>query len=199
MVRGRVASDYTQGDYANPGIAAVKIPVGGKVQRVRVTATKLVERKNDYIFALAELRALDAAGKNLANGCAVTSLDSIEAPVRWARQNLTDGKWARGGDPSLVEKLSKAQSERAKILVAVETPQRVNRREKLKSSIKQAEKKREALPIGKMVYAAADRFQTARQLQTNGWQTAPHSCAASRQYTLTGRSFRAGCDTVSRK
>ena len=45
---------------------------------------------------MAELEALDAEGKNLAGGKLVTALDSIEAPVRWAKVNLTDGKFARG-------------------------------------------------------------------------------------------------------
>ena len=44
-------------------------PAGGASGRyVRVTATKLAPRQNDYIFALAELEVLDAAGKNLAAG-----------------------------------------------------------------------------------------------------------------------------------
>ena len=35
------------------------------------------------------------ADENVAAGAAVTSLDSIEAPARWRRSNLTDG-WAPG-------------------------------------------------------------------------------------------------------
>ena len=37
--------------------------VSAKVRFVRVTATILAERKNDYMFALAELEALNADGK----------------------------------------------------------------------------------------------------------------------------------------
>ena len=43
-------------------------PTAAKGRYVRVTATKLAPRQNDFIFALAELEALDAAGKNLAAG-----------------------------------------------------------------------------------------------------------------------------------
>ena len=63
-----------------------------KVARyVRVTATKLAPRMNDFIFALAELSVFDADSKNVALGATVTALDSIEAPIRWAKQNLVDG------------------------------------------------------------------------------------------------------------
>ncbi len=58
---------------------------------VRVTATKLAPRMNDFILALAELSVFDAEGKNVALGATVTALDSIEAPVRWAKANLVDG------------------------------------------------------------------------------------------------------------
>jgi len=66
----------------------------GKAGRyVRVTATRLAPRQNDFIFALAELEALDAQGKNHAARKPVTALDSIEAPIRWRKANLTDGKF----------------------------------------------------------------------------------------------------------
>jgi hypothetical protein len=58
---------------------------------VRVTATKLAPRKNDFIFALAELQVFDPEGNNVALHKAVTALDSIEAPPRWGKANLTDG------------------------------------------------------------------------------------------------------------
>ena len=57
----------------------------GKARRyVRVTATKLAPRQNDFMLALAELEAFDADGKNLAPGKPVTALDSIEAPAALA-------------------------------------------------------------------------------------------------------------------
>lgn len=78
-------------DYANPGTAPQSFVAAGKTARyVRVTATKLAPRQNDFIFALSELQVFDKTGKNAALGAAVTSSDSIEAPVRWGRKNLTD-------------------------------------------------------------------------------------------------------------
>jgi len=62
---------------------------------LRIEATKLAERKNDYILALAELRVLDENQKILAKGKKGHARDSIEAPIRWRKSNLTDGKWPR--------------------------------------------------------------------------------------------------------
>ncbi len=109
-----VVVDHTSKDHANPRTAAVSFPADGKAGRyLRVTATLLAPRLNDFIFALAELEAHDATGKNVALGKAVTALDSIEAPVRWRKSNLTDGIAAPG--PKLiageVAKLTKRRDE----------------------------------------------------------------------------------------
>jgi hypothetical protein len=81
----------TAADVPNPGVTPQRVNVGRTARYVRVTATKLAPRQNDYIFALAELSILDANGKNLAAGAPVTALDSIEAPPRWRMSNLVDG------------------------------------------------------------------------------------------------------------
>ncbi len=79
-------------DLANPGLAPQEFAGNGTVGRfVRVTATRLAARKGDFIAALAELQVFDAAGANVALHAPVTSGDSIEAPPRWRRANLTDG------------------------------------------------------------------------------------------------------------
>lgn len=87
-----IVTDETAKDYPPSGMAAYTAKAGGKAGRyVRVTATKLAPRQNDYILALAELEALDATGKNRALNGTVTALDSIEAGPRWRKSNLTDG------------------------------------------------------------------------------------------------------------
>ncbi len=87
-----VVADETKQDFANPRIQPVSYSANGQPARfVRVSATKLASRQNDYIFAFAELDALDITGTNVALGAKVASLDSIEAPPRWRRGNLTDG------------------------------------------------------------------------------------------------------------
>jgi cytochrome c551/c552 len=83
-------------DFANPGVTPFETNTAGddgiKGRHVRVTAVKLAPRKNDYIFALAEMQVFESKeDKNLAEGRPVTALDSIEAPPRWRKVNLTDG------------------------------------------------------------------------------------------------------------
>ncbi|MBX9581061.1 MAG: DUF1549 domain-containing protein, partial [Gemmataceae bacterium] len=99
-------ADHTGADFANPGTKPVRLAAGGKAGRyVRVTATALARRlPDDFIFAVAELEAVDAAGKNLAAGRPVAALDTIEAPVRWRRANLTDGLFPAGEGPSADER-----------------------------------------------------------------------------------------------
>lgn len=83
-------------DFKNPGLMPFETGTaeddGAKGRYVRVTAVKLAERKNDYIFALSEMEVFaDKNGPNLAAGRPVTALDSIEAAPRWQKENLTDG------------------------------------------------------------------------------------------------------------
>ncbi len=97
-------------DFANPGLTAFETggakDDGVKGRYVRVTATKLAPRMNDYIFALAELQVLDGKGHNMADGKQVSALDSIEAPPRWRRNNLTDG----------IAPASRSQEDKARLL-----------------------------------------------------------------------------------
>ncbi|NBV23416.1 MAG: DUF1553 domain-containing protein [Proteobacteria bacterium] len=85
-------ADKTAVDVINPGIAPQTFKSTGATARyVRVSVTKLAPRQNDFILALAELQVLDSTGSNVALNAAVTALDSIEAPPRWRKANLTDG------------------------------------------------------------------------------------------------------------
>ncbi len=87
-----IIADFTDDDVPNPGVKPQRFALAKlKGRYLRVTATKLGLRKNDYILALAELQAIDPKGRNVALGANVTSLDSIEAGPRWGRLNLTDG------------------------------------------------------------------------------------------------------------
>lgn len=117
-------ADQTAEDFSNPGVTPATFAVQEvKAKYVRVTATKLAPRQNDYIFALAELLAFDGSGKNVARGASVTSLDSIEAPVRWRRSNLTDGITYQTWNADDVAKLAALQAERAKLWQATITPE----------------------------------------------------------------------------
>ena len=154
-----IALDHSVEDYENPGLSPVVVDaLDAAVRRIRIVATRLSERAGDYIFALAELQALDADGENLARSARVTSADSIEAPIRWGRVNLTDGKWPSIGDLSQQERLEVVRSERAKILAAIETPHRVNRRDAIERSVADVRQALQALPEPKTVYAATTHF-----------------------------------------
>ena len=108
-------TNRTEEDLPNPGVARQTLALGGKSARyIRVTATKLAPRQDDFIFALAELEAFDAAGTNLARQATVTSLDSIESPPRWARQNLVDGRGP--GRPVAPEEITRLKQEREKLV-----------------------------------------------------------------------------------
>lgn len=110
-----VIADFTASDVAKPGLKLQVLPAAERgtkeVQYVRVTATRLAPRSNDYILALAELEIRDESGKNRAQGASVTALDSIEAPPRWRAANLTDGLFPRVEGDGTAE-LAKAKQAR---------------------------------------------------------------------------------------
>lgn len=110
--------DRTGQDFVNPGTAPVTAKAEGKSARyIRVTSTKLAPRQNDFILALAELEAYDSEGNNRAVKAKVSALDSIEAPIRWRKANLTDGLFPPG--PTLsAEELARLIKERDTLLKA---------------------------------------------------------------------------------
>ena len=112
----RLIADRTTADVANPGIEPQLIQTRDLVTRfIRVTATKLAPRQNDFVLALAELSAIDVAGTNVATGATVTALDSIESPARWQQANLTDG-WYPGATQDGPAELAGWRSAREELL-----------------------------------------------------------------------------------
>ena len=119
--RGAVTmlADQTLTDFANPGIAPQTFSLPRKTARfLRVTATWLAPRQNDFIFALAELQAFDAAGVNRAAGKTVTAFDTIEAAPRWQRSNLTDGIYPAAASDQAAQ-LTALRQQRAALLEQV--------------------------------------------------------------------------------
>ncbi len=119
-------ADFTATDVPHPGDAWQHTTSGGAAGRyVRVTATQLWKRTDDWIFALGELVAL-SGGENVASGRPVTALDSIEAPPSWATRNLVDGFSSQqriaseDGIPQrrseLEKQLQRAQARRAQLV-----------------------------------------------------------------------------------
>jgi len=141
---------FTEADVANPGTKPQTFSCGTGARHVRITATKLAPRQNDFIFALAELVVRTADGTNLAAGAAVTAADSIEAPPRWGRANLVDGTSPAGSDDTAAP----LREERERLLAAARDPDTSAALEAVASEITAAEAARAALPPLARVYSA---------------------------------------------
>jgi Protein of unknown function (DUF1549)/Protein of unknown function (DUF1553)/Planctomycete cytochrome C len=143
-------------NFPNPGLKPFE--TGGtkddgiKGRYVRVTAVKLAPRSNDFIFAFAELEVLDAAGKNLAKGKQVTAQDSIEAPPRWRKANLTDGI---APEARSQEDKAKLLSERDDLLLSAADATTAPKLTSLKKQGVELEAQIKKLPSPQKVYAGA--------------------------------------------
>jgi hypothetical protein len=117
-------------DQPNPGIRPQTFSTAGATARyVRVTATRLAPRQNDYIFALAELEVLDVGGKNFARGAIISAMDSIEAEPRWAKKNLVDGIRPNVVNSEAIDVAAMQKSLAELLEQSVDEPTRVNWRE----------------------------------------------------------------------
>ena len=161
--------DRSGEDFVNPGLIPVELTVRSSARFLRIEATRLAKRSNDYIFALDELRVLDEEGLNLAEKKKVIALDSIEAPNRWTKANLTDGKWAKSMSPANDGKLAGLRKERQSFVESLRSSAERESMEKSREELKNAETKLSGLPKGKMVYAAATHFKPRGNFKpTNG-------------------------------
>ncbi len=157
----RVLLDSTTEDQPNPKRETIRISGDGNGFRfLRVTATKLVERKNDFIFALGEIEIVNEGGaENFARKANVSALDSIEQGVRWGRKNLVDGIYYREiSDPSAFEELNTLEKERARIAQSLRPPEADMRLGEIEADLKRLDAELKAFPKGKLVYAAATDF-----------------------------------------
>lgn len=141
-------------DFKNPGLQPFITKAGGDDatagRYVRVTAIKLAPRKGDFIFALAELEVRDAQGRQVAQGRPVTARDSIEAPPRWRRSNLTDGLAPQA---PAAEDRRRLEDQRLALITARATPQGLAERARLQGLLAQVEARQKALPAPGLVYA----------------------------------------------
>ncbi|CAN5725185.1 DUF1553 domain-containing protein [soil metagenome] len=146
-------------DFRNPKLQAFTTKSAGDDgiagRYVRVTAVKLAPRKNDFIFALAEIQVLDIHGKNLALGKEVAALDSIEAPPRWRKANLTDGIAPVSTSEDEKEKL--VADRETLLLTQTDTKGRAERI-RLKTGLDRLEKEKAKLPPPSQVYAGAIHY-----------------------------------------
>ncbi|MED5382204.1 MAG: DUF1553 domain-containing protein, partial [Verrucomicrobiota bacterium] len=148
-------ADRTGLDQANPGITPQPFTVaGGRHRYIRLTATKLAKRSNDFILAMGELQARDAAGENLAKGNTVTALDSIEAPVRWRRTNLVDDLFnGQAADPHLAKRLADTEAAHAELINSIIDAGIAKKRAKAQAALTKAGAAMKRLPKPQRVYA----------------------------------------------
>jgi hypothetical protein len=137
----------------------VPYKVNSHARYFRVEAVELTERKNDFIFALAELELFNAASINLAAGKNVTAKDSIEAPIRWRKSNLTDGKWPKSKNPEMQKDMVALVDERKNFIDSLSSEEERSELSAKKKALEKTEAELKKLPSGKLVYAAATHFK----------------------------------------
>lgn len=146
-----VVADHTQSDFPNPKLAPLEFRTNGiNARYVRVTAVQLAPRKNDYIFALAELQILDTTGANVALHKEVTSLDSIESKPRWSRGNLVDSAFP--SDPK--GELAPLQNRRKELLEQTASPEQKAQLRDLSEAIQKTSKELSVFPKPDVIFAA---------------------------------------------
>jgi hypothetical protein len=162
------ASDVVYGgnrrdDINHADEADVIRPRGRRARFVRVSASRLWKRSEDYVFALAELEII-SGGKNVARGAPVTSLDSIEAG-RWSASALVDGFDSRNprppdGDPDaerrheLLFRIAHDEVERAGRAEALIGPELRATRDAVTAEIAAIDAANKTLPAPPLVFAA---------------------------------------------
>ena len=157
----RTLLDATKDDQPNPKSRTVTVDGDGRPFRyVRVTATKLSERRNDYIFALAEIEVWpEGETENLARNATVTAKDSIESGNRWGRKNLVDGIYFKPvSDSKARAELEALQKERDAVEKSLRPPETDARLAEIAEELKPLEAELKKFPAGKLVYAAATHF-----------------------------------------
>ncbi len=163
-----VVADQTGSDFPNPYLTPYRVNQKMRARFVRIIATKLAERRKDYIFALAEVEAFDRQDNNVAARKQVTASDSIEAPVRWRRANLVDGIWPQSADPQACKALATAQAQLASLQDKIDPPKRRVLRATLQEQLQQTRDQLKQLSTGRVVYAAATQFAPQGQFKPTG-------------------------------
>ena len=179
-------------DQGNPGVTPQRWDAAGRRGRyVRVTATKLAPRSNDYIFALAELEAIDPDGQNRARRGAVASLDSIEAGPRWGKANLVDGHAPSAPETTPAEKLI---AERDALLQRTWDAGSITALESVRRELSDIESEIKKLPAANHVYAGTIHNGSGAFLGTGASGGKPRSIAILQRGNVTqrGREVSAG-------
>jgi hypothetical protein len=149
---------------------SVVAPQGTSARYVRVTATRLWPRTEDFVLALAEMQ-VQSGGKNVALEADVTALDTINSG-RWHTSHLVDGFTSRHAAVDLCdEKIQQALSQRRELNQRLDAlaqqrtaledkllgPEACGRREALKGQRAELSESLAALPDRAKVYAVLSR------------------------------------------
>lgn len=191
----RMVEDQTGADLPNPGIKPRHIDAHGAEARfVRMTATRLAPRQNDYIFALAELRVLDAQGTNVALKATVTSIDSIEAPPRWTRANVVDGHYPGEGTTEPPADLARLEADRRALLERKVDPATFAALAGTTNELAQVQAALGKLPAPRVVYAGTVHYGSGAFAGTggNGGQPRPIHVLARGDVQKPGREVGPG-------
>jgi hypothetical protein len=156
----RLLHDATQADQPNPAHREIRVDIGGApVRHLRLTATKLAPRKNDFMLALGEIEIIGEDQENHARSAQVSSLDSIEQSQRWRMANLVDGIYHRElRDPAALGELRQLQDQRAAIEAELRTPETTQRLDEIQTRLAALNEQLKTFPKGELVYAAATDF-----------------------------------------
>ena len=158
----------------NPGLEAMEWKVDAQgITGLRVVATRLANRRNDFHLALAEMELLDDQGSNIAPRGTVVALDSIEAPPRWQKTHLIDGHWPRFSMAADGPSREEMDAVRAALIAKLTTPEMATRRRSLVEQRQRAKGHLESLPPQSKVYAAATAFSPQGNFQSTGGQPRP--------------------------
>ena len=141
-------------------------PDGRKARYVRVSASRLWKRMDDYVFALGEVEVI-SAGENVARNRTVTSLDSIEAG-RWSRNALVDGFDSRGERPlpahpnatrraALLYMIQQAEAERERLAESSIPPALRAERDALNAKVRAVDEAIKSLASNELVYSVLPR------------------------------------------
>jgi hypothetical protein len=114
VVEGGQESAAASRNAQTPGGPNADTPQPRNARYIRVTATRLWKRTNDFVFALAELQAM-SGGVNVARNAKVTALDSIEQG-RWGVNNLVDNFDSRHPLPDMSDPAMAAQVRQRAVL-----------------------------------------------------------------------------------
>ncbi|MDX2035503.1 MAG: DUF1549 domain-containing protein [Isosphaeraceae bacterium] len=130
---------------------------------LRITATRLWKRTDDYVFALSEVE-VESGGENVARSRSVTASSSIEAG-RWSKAHLVDGADSRNRRPpdgsadaerrsDLLYSLDELLAERDRRYREIVGTARLGKRAELTAELAAVDREIARLPKGRSVYAA---------------------------------------------